>query len=195
MNKWTRLLSASFLLMTVSATYAQQQGGPPGGGGGAGGPPGGGFGGPGGPGGPDHDGPPDPQQMQAMMDKRIQQNLDLSDDAWAKLQPLVDKVQELAHQNDTGPRMHGRPHRDDDDNAGPDQQDDRPKTSVESAIADLKKVLSDKSSTDEKVQAATKVVEDAEKKSADDLADARKALKAAVNTRQLAVLVAMGVLN
>ncbi len=129
-----------------------------------------------------------------MMDHRIQENLQLSEDAWAKIQPLVDKVEELEHQADTGPLMHGPPHPDDDGN-GPPDDDDRPKSPVETAITALKKVLSDKNATDEQITAATKVVEDAEKKVADDLTDARKALKAALNTRQTAVLVAMGVLN
>ena len=133
-----------------------------------------------------------------MMDRRIQQNLNLSDDAWAKLQPLVDKVQELEHAADTHHLMHGGPPLPDGDGNGggpPDDQDDHPRSAVESAISDLKKILSDKNSTDDKIEAATKAVEDAEKKAADDLVAARKALKAAVNTRQTAVLVAMGVLD
>ena len=186
MQTWTKLLSAMVILTAVSVTNAQQ-GGP---GGGPGGPGGGGPGGMGG-----HGGPPDPEEMRAMMDRHIQHNLNLPDDAWAKLQPLVDKVQELAHETDTGPRMHGPPHPQDDGNGPPDDDADHPKSAVESAVSDLKKVLTDQSSTDEKITAATKAVEDAEKKAAADLTEARKALKAALNIRQTAVLVAMGVLD
>jgi hypothetical protein len=194
MKKWAKLLSAMVIFGAVSTLHAQQQGGPPGGGGGGqdnGGGPGGG--GPGG-GGPDGGGPPDPQEMQAMMDKRIKSALAVTDDAWATLQPMIDKVETLEHQSDNGPHMHGPPHREDqDDNGGPD--DDHPQSPVEAAISNLKKVLSDKTSTDDKIEAATKAVEDAEKKTADDLEAARKELRAAVNTRQMAVLVALGVLN
>jgi hypothetical protein len=183
-----------FLLAAVSAVHAQQ--GPGGGqGGGPGGGPGGGFGGGpgGGPGGPDG-GPPDPEEMRQMQDQRIKQALNVSDDTWSTLQPLIDKVEELEHQSDSGPLMHGPPHPDDDQD-GDNQDDNRNQSPVESAISKLKKVLSDKSSTDDQIAAATKVVEDAEKKVADDLDVARKQLKAATNLREQAVLVALGVLN
>ena len=191
MKNWMKFFSAAIVLAAVSALHAQQ--GPPGGGPGGGGP-----GGPGGPGGgPDGDGgPPDPRQMQARMDQRIKQNLSVSDDAWAKLQPLIDKVQELEHSADTHHLMFAPPRPDDDGDNGPDDhQDEHPQSAVESAISKLKKVLSDKTATDDKVEVATKEVEDAEKKAADDLAAARKELKAAVSARQVAVLVAMGVLD
>ena len=130
-----------------------------------------------------------------MMDQRIQKALGATDDAWATLQPLIDKVEDLEHQADSGPLMHGhRPGPDDDQNDG-DQDDDHPQSPVESAISKLKKVLSDKGSSDETIKTATAVVEDAEKKVKTDLAAARKELAAAVNVRQQAVLVALGVLD
>jgi hypothetical protein len=132
--------------------------------------------------------------MRQMMDQRIKQALQPTDDAWTTLQPLIDKVEELEHQSDSGPRMHGPPHPDDDQD-GDNQDDDRPHSPVESAISKLKKVLSDKNSTDETIQTATTAVEDAEKKVKEDLAAARKELKAAVTLRQAAVLVALGVLD
>jgi Spy/CpxP family protein refolding chaperone len=192
MRIWTQLFLAAVILGAVSSAHAQQDpGGAPGGA--AGGPGGPDHGGPGG-NGPDG-GPPDPREMQAMMDKRIQQNLQLTDDAWAKIQPLVDKVEQLAHEADTQHIMHHGPPRPDEDGMGPDDNDEHPKSAIETAITNLQKVLSDKSSTDNKIEAATKAAEDAEKKAADDLATARKALKAALNSRQTAVLVAMGVLD
>jgi hypothetical protein len=127
-----------------------------------------------------------------MMDQRIKQAMNVSDDAWAKLQPLIDKVTELEHQTDTGPHMFGPPHPDDDDM---NNDDNHPQNPVESAMSKLKKVLADKGSSDATIAAATKVVEDAEKKAQDDLAAARADLKAAADLRQQAVLVALGVLN
>jgi hypothetical protein len=188
MRKIVKLFSALCILTAVASVHAQQQGGPPNDPGAFGGGPGGG---PGGPGGPD-DGPPDPQRMQQMIDQRIKQAMNPTDDAWTKLQPLIDKVTELEHQTDTGPRMFGPPHRDDDDM---NNDDNHPQNPVESALSKLKKVLSDKGSSDATIAAATKVVEDAEKKAQDDLATARADLKAAADLRQQAVLVAMGVLN
>jgi peptidoglycan hydrolase CwlO-like protein len=183
-----KILSLSLLLASVSMVHAQQQGGPPGGdpNGGPGGP----GGGPGG-GGPDG-GPPDPEKMRAMTDKNIKSAMQATDDAWAKLQPLIDKVEDLEHQLDSGPRMHGPPHPEDDGD-GPD--DDHPQSAIESAITQLKHVLSNKTSTDDQIETATKAVQDAEKKAKDDLAAAQTELKAALNTRQTAVLVAFGVLN
>jgi hypothetical protein len=239
MKKLLKVLSAMTILAAVSTAHAQQMGGP-GGGQDNGGPGGGMQGGPGG--GPDG-GPPDPQEMMARMDRRIKAAMGVSDDTWATVQPLVDKVQQLEHETDMGPLMHGRPQRppqDDNggggpggggpggqDNAGlggggpggggpggggpggqdnggpggggpgggPDAMDDHPQSPVESAISDLKKVLRDKSASDEKIESAMKAVEDAELKAKDDLEAARKELKAAVNLRQQAVLVALGILN
>ncbi len=191
MRKFLMVSSLSFLLSAVSAAHAQQQGGPGGGGPGGGGP---GMGGPGGPDG----GPPDPEQMRAMMDTRIKKAMSVSDDAWATLQPLIDKVEDLEHQSDTGPMMHGPPHPDDDgdDHDGPGgDDDDHPHSPVETAISNLKKVLADKSSTDDAVQTAMTAVEDAEKKVKEQLVAARKELKAAVTLRQQATLVALGVLD
>jgi hypothetical protein len=131
--------------------------------------------------------------MQAMMDKRIKSAMNVTDDAWATLKPLIDKVQQLEHESDTGPLMHGPPPRRDDDGNGPD--DGPPQSATESAIPNLKQVLTDKSSTEDQIAAATKAVEDAEQKAKDDLTAARKELKAAVNLRQKAVLVALGVLD
>ena len=45
------------------------------------------------------------------------------------------------------------------------------------------------------IETAMKAVQDAEKKTKEELADAQKQLKAAVNMRQQAVLVALGILN
>jgi hypothetical protein len=187
MKAYVKILSGLFLLSAVSLVNAQQQGG------GGGGPGGGGPGG-GGPGGPDG-GPPDPEQMRQMMDQRIKQALQPTDDAWTTLQPMIDKVTELEHQADSGPLMHGRPHRDEDQDGDHQEDDDRPQSPVEAAISKLKKVLSDKNSSEDTIKTATAAVEDAEKKVKDDLAAARKELKAAVNVRQAAVLVALGVLD
>jgi hypothetical protein len=174
MRPYLKLLSVAFLLTAASAVHAQQGPG-------------------GGPGGPDG-GPPDPEEMRQMMDQRIKQAMNPTDDEWTKLQPLIDKVEELEHQSDTGPRMHGPPHPEDDQN-GDNPDGDHPQSPVESAISKLKKVLSDQASTDDQIATATKAVEDAEKKVKDDLAAARKELKAIVNLRQQAVLVALGVLD
>ena len=201
MNEWSKLLSAAIIFAAVSAVHAQQQGGGgggqdnmgPGGGGPGGGGPGDPGGGPGGPGGGPDGGPPDPQQMQADMDRRVKALLGTTDDAWATLQPLIDKVQTLEHDSDTGPLMHGPPRPDDGNGDGPG--DGPPQSASEKAITDLKKVLSDKSSTDEQITTAMKAAEDAEQKGKDDLAAARKELKAAVNLRQQAVLVALGILD
>lgn len=181
MRGYAKALSVFFLLAAAAGAKAQQQMGP-------GGPPGG----------PDG-GPPDPQQMQQMMEDHIKQNLAITDDAWTTLQPMVDKVLKLAHDTDTGPMMHGHPHHDDQDNGDgqgpPDADDEHPHSAVETATTALKKVLADKSASDDKIQTAMKAVQDAEKKAKDDLDQARKSLRAAVNIRQQAVLVAMGVLN
>jgi hypothetical protein len=192
MKAWTKAMSAMVILSAVSTLHAQQGpgGGQDNGGPGGGGPGGGGFGGgPGGPGG----GPPDPAEMRARMDERLKTALGTTDDAWATLQPLIDKVQELEHETDTGPLQHGRPRRPDDD--GNDQQDDQAQSPIEASISTLKKVLSDKASTDPQIETAMKAVQDAEKKTRDELVDAQKQLKAAVSMRQQAVLVAVGILN
>ncbi len=194
MHRYLRFLSAMFLLAAASAVHAQQQpGGGPGDNGGIPGRTGrrtrrrtGG-----GPGGPDG-GPPDPEQMRNMMDRRVKKAMQVTDDVWSTLKPLIDNVQELEHQSDTGPLMHGPPHPDDQDG---DNQDDRPRSPIESAISNLKKVLTDDASTDDQVTQAMQAVENAEEKVKDDLQAARKELKAAVNLRQQAVLVALGILD
>jgi hypothetical protein len=196
MKTWAKALSALLILGAVTTVHAQQGpgGGGPGGGQDNGGPGGGGPGGGGGGfGGGGPGGPPDPAEMRARMDERLKTALGTTDDAWATLQPLLDKVQELEHETDTGPLQHGRPHRPDDD--GNDQQDQPAQSPIEVSIAALKKVLSDKASTDPQIETAMKAVEDAEKKTKDDLADAQKQLKAATSMRQQAVLVAVGILN
>ncbi len=161
------------LLLALIAVPAFAQQGPPGGGGGPGGGPGGG-------------GPPDFAEMRKHMEDEIKQDMDLSDDQWKTIQPKLEKVEELS---ESLGGHHGPPR-------GPDDQNDDQKVSpVEQAVRDLEDTLDKDNATDEQIKAKVEAVQKARETAAADLKAARKELKEGLTVRQVAVLVARGILD
>jgi hypothetical protein len=178
MTKWI-VMGMTGLMLTAGSAMAQDQGGA---GGGPGGGQGGGRGGRGG----------DPAQFQKMMSDRLKQSLEISDEDWKAIEPLVSEVQkqQMAGRTGRGGMFGGRGGR------GGANGGAAPDANAEVTPAtELQKVLDNKNATPEEIKAKVDAYRAKQKASKEALAKAQEALRAVLSARQEAVMILMGMLD
>jgi hypothetical protein len=133
------------------------------------------------------------------MNERLKASLKVTDDEWAAIQPLIEKVQ--AKQRDAmggrfggfgrGPGGPGGPGGAGGGGGGGDQPA-RPGAAESDA---LRKALESESTSSDDLKAKLNAVREQRKKSASELASAREDLRKVLTVRQEAALVAAGILE
>jgi septation ring formation regulator EzrA len=125
------------------------------------------------------------QQFREHFEKRLKENLKVTDDEWKVIQPKLQKVFEA--RRDTMGGMFG-PRRNHDDN-------NQPKSAVQKAAHDLQKTLDNTNASADDIAKQLQDLRDAREKAKANLASAQKDLKDVLTQRQEAVLVMMGILD
>lgn len=151
-----------------------------------------------------------PEEFRKQMSERLKASLKVTDDEWAVIQPLMEKVQtKLRDSMSTrgfggggGPSGGGDPRRRGGDGGGTPsggtpgapggQRTDRPTSPERDA---LRTALEDEKTTPEDIQAKLAALRDVRKKSEGELAAAREDLRKVLSVRQEAALVGMGILE
>jgi Spy/CpxP family protein refolding chaperone len=139
-----------------------------------------------------------PEEFRQRMSQRMKETLKVTDDEWAVLQPMVEKVTN-AQRNAMGGfgggfgggRERGPGGPGGDGNRG-GATSDRPGSAERAA---LRTALESDSTSAEDIKAKLEAVREVRKKQAAELAAAREELKKVVTVRQEAVLVSMGILE
>lgn len=180
MSKWI-VMAMTGLMLTAGSAMAQDQGGAGGGGG-----PGGGQGGRGGRGGNF-----DPAQFQKMMLDGVKQRLEVSDEDWKAIEPLVAEVQkqQMASRMSGRGMMGGRGGRGGGQGGAPDANAEVTPTT------ELMKLLENKNATPEEIKAKVDAVRAKQKANKEALAKSQEALRQVVTARQEAQLILMGMLE
>ncbi|HWE95283.1 MAG TPA: hypothetical protein VG269_15055 [Tepidisphaeraceae bacterium] len=178
----SKLLSAMVVLIACVAVPAFGQAPPAGGGQGG---PGGGAGGPGG----GQGGRPDFAQMRKMFEDRMKQQLEVTDEQWTALQPKIEKVQQL-QRDAQGRGMFGF-------GRGPGGQggQDQQLSPVQEKVKALQDAVASPDATPDDVKAKLDALRQAKAKAREDLAKAQDDLRGAINLKQEAVFVVMGMLD
>ena len=140
-----------------------------------------------------------PEEFRQRMNERLKASLKVTDDEWAAIQPLIEKVQ--AKQRDAmggrfggfgrGPGGPGGPGGAGGGGGGGDQPA-RPGAAESDA---LRKALESESTSSDDLKAKLNAVREQRKKSASELASAREDLRKVLTVRQEAALVAAGILE
>ena len=141
-----------------------------------------------------------PQQGRQQFDQRLKEELAVSDDEWAALQPRIQKVRQLQRDaTSRGPRnaRNGRGNRNRgqnaDTNATPNP--DRPTSEVQQKAQALQQLLASKDSSPDAIKAAVTDFREAKAKAKVDLKKAQDELRDLLTARQESVLVMMGMLD
>ena len=143
------------------------------------------------------------EEFRQRMNERLKTSLKVSDDEWAVLQPLIEKVQAKQREGFGGRGFGGGRGPGGDrggaagggGNAGTgggDRGGDRGGSPESQA---LRTALENESTQPEELKSKLAAVRDARKRSAAELASAREDLRKVVTVRQEAVLVSMGILE
>jgi Spy/CpxP family protein refolding chaperone len=185
MTKWI-VMAMTGLMLTAGSAMAQDQGGAGGGGG-----PGGAGGGRGG-----GRGNFDPAQFQKMMTDRIKQHLEVSDEDWKAIEPLVAEVQkqQMAYRMSSRGGMfggrggRGGPGGGAAGGAGAAPAEVTPAT-------ELAKVLENKNATPEEIKAKVDAFRAKQKANKEALAKAQEDLRQVLTARQEATLILDGTLE
>jgi len=142
-----------------------------------------------------------PADFMARMNERLKASLKVTDEEWAVLQPLIEKVQTAQREAGAGRGFGGRgggpggpggPGGAGGAGGGTPPTDTRP-GAAESAA--LRTALDSDSTSADDIKAKLAAVREIRKKGAADLGVARDNLKKVVTVRQEAVLVSMGILE
>jgi Spy/CpxP family protein refolding chaperone len=151
---------------------------------------------------PDRGGRGNPEDFRQRMNERLKSSLKVTDDEWAAIQPLIEKVQ--AKQREAmGGRFGGFGGRGPGGDRGPGgggpggggpggDQSARPGAAESDA---LRKSLENESTSPEELKTKLSAVREQRKKSAAELAAAREDLRKVLTVRQEAALVAAGILE
>ena len=127
------------------------------------------------------------QDFMQRMNDRLKESLKVTDEEWAVLKPLIEKVQTAQREAGAGRGFGGR---------GPGGDNNTPDTRPGAAeSAALRTALESDSTSADDLKAKLAAVRAVRKKGAADLAVAREELKKVVTVRQEAVLVSMGMLE
>jgi hypothetical protein len=137
------------------------------------------------------------EQFRQQMNERMKTSLKVSDDEWAVLQPLIEKVQTkqrdaMASRGGFGGRGGGGDRGGGGGGGGGDRGGDRAGSAESQA---LRTALESESTPPDQLKAKLTAVRDARKRSAAELEAARADLQKVVTVRQEAVLVSMGILE
>jgi hypothetical protein len=132
------------------------------------------------------------EEFRARMAEQMKTSLKVSNDEWAVLQPLIEKVQTKQREGFGGFGGFGGRGGRGGGNGGGDGNNDRPGAAERSA---LRTALEADSTSAEDIKTKLEAVRAFRKKTAAELAAAREDLKKVVTVRQEAVLVSMGVLE
>jgi hypothetical protein len=146
-----------------------------------------------------------PEEFRQRMNERLKTSLKATDEEWAVIQPLIEKVQ--TKQRDTmGSRFGGfgrgggpggpggQPSAQGGADRGGDRGGDRNRGGSPESQA-LRTTLENESASADDIKAKLTALRDSRKKSAADLEAAREELKKVLSVRQEATLVAMGILD
>ena len=188
MSKWI-VMAMTGLMLTAGSAMAQDQGG-------AGGAPGGGGGQGGGRGG--RGGNFDPAQFQKMMLDGVKQRLEVSDEDWKAIEPLVAEVQkqQMATRMSGRGMFGGRGGR-----GGPGGTQGGAAGGAGAAPAEvtptteLTKVLENKNATPEEIKAKVDAFRAKQKANKEALAKSQEALRQVLTARQEGQLKLMGILE
>ena len=130
------------------------------------------------------------QDFMQRMNDRLKESLKVTDEEWAVLKPLIEKVQTAQREAGAGRGFGGR------GPGGPGGDNNTPDTRPGAAeSAALRTALESDSTSADDLKAKLAAVRAVRKKGAADLAVAREELKKVVTVRQEAVLVTMGMLE
>ena len=141
-----------------------------------------------------------PEEFRKRMAERLKETLKVSDEEWAVIQPLVDKVQTKLRDS-MGGRSFGRPPGGSDRGPGGDRStsggtggsdSSRPGSAERDA---LRTALEDQNTSPETLKARLTALREQRKKSQAELAEAREELKKVLTVRQEAALVSFGILE
>ncbi len=162
-------------------------------------PPPGGPRGPGGPGGP---GGPDSAAFRQRMNERLKTALKASDEEWAVIQPLLEKVMEKQREvmmSRMGGLFGGDRRGGGNRPGGPEQNNatntNRPPRVNQPEIEALKNALQNDSTPNDQIKAKLEAVRAARKKATAELEAASEDLRKVLSLRQEALLVMMGILQ
>lgn len=133
-----------------------------------------------------------PEEFRQRMNERMKESLKASDDEWAVIQPLIEKVT-TKQREASGNRFGGRGGRGgrggDDNNSGQSQ------SAAATASQALRTTLENESASPDEIKAKLTAVREARKNASAEVEKAREELKAVLSVRQEAALVSMGILE
>lgn len=143
-----------------------------------------------------------PEEARKWFNDRIKTGLKVSDDEWAVIQPLLEKVQNLQFSERAMPGSFGgfsRRQRGDEASAKPSPaggENNRRAARPASPEAEaLRTTLESESSSTEDIKAKLQALRESRQKNATELAQAREDLKKVLTLKQEATLVMMGILE
>jgi Spy/CpxP family protein refolding chaperone len=132
-----------------------------------------------------------PEEFRQRMNDRLKTSLKVTDEEWAIIQPLIEKVQ-TAQRDAMGSRFGGGGRGPGGGGGEGGSTSDRPGAAASQA---LRTALESDSTSPDELKAKLAAVREVRKKSAAELAAARASLEKVVTVRQEAVLVSMGILE
>lgn len=140
-----------------------------------------------------------PEEFRQRMNDRLKTSLKASDEEWAVIQPLIEKVT-TKQREASGNRFGGRggpggPGGRGGAGGGGGSQADRPQSAASAASQALRTTLENESASPEEIKAKLTAVREARKKAEGEVTQAREALRQVLSVRQEATLVSMGILE
>lgn len=137
----------------------------------------------------------DPAAMNQRLLDRMKEMLQIGDEDWKVIQPVIEKVQTLSREVDSGAARMGFVQR--GGRGGPNRPADATTelSGVAKALQEVQKVLENEAATPEEIRAKLKALREAREKAKQDLAKARESLRELLSLRQEAQLVLMGLLD
>ncbi|MEO8353968.1 MAG: hypothetical protein ABI680_19745 [Chthoniobacteraceae bacterium] len=140
-----------------------------------------------------------PEDFRKRMNERLKESLKASDDEWAVIQPLIEKVQTTQREAMGGGRGgfggRGRGQGGPGGRGGNGGGGDRPETPGAVANTALREAVESDSTTPEELKAKIAAVREVRKKAEAELTAARAELVKVLSVRQEAALVSMGILE
>jgi hypothetical protein len=143
----------------------------------------------------------DPEQMRQQMSERMREMLGATEEEWAVIGPLLEKVQTLQREatggfgfmfgRGRGDRRFGR--RGGDEEQAQAQEEEQ--TPLEAATQALRDLLENEEATPEQIKEALTAYREAREAARQELAKAQEELRALLSMRQEAQLVLMGTLD
>ena len=143
------------------------------------------------------------EDFRARMNDRIKTALKATDDEWAVIQPLLEKVQTLQFANRPSfggfgggnNRRRGDGGNQASPSPSPSTNNNRPERTGSPEATALKTALETDGTSDADIKTKLQALRDSRKKNAADISVAREDLKKVLTLRQEAVLVNMGILE